>query len=277
MKLEFLGAAHEVTGSCHYLEIGDKRLCVDIGMEQGQNLFEVQAIPVNPAEIDYILLTHAHIDHTGLLPMLYAEGFRGEVYATKATVDLCGIMLRDSAHIQQFEAEWRNRKAQRAGREPYVPLYTMEDALGAIQLLLPCEYDCEICLCDGISIRFTDVGHLLGSASIEIFATEGKEKRTIVFSGDLGNKNKPILRDPIYTKHADYVVMESTYGDRLHGGASDHVRELAEVIESTFQRGGNVVIPSFAVGRTQELLYFIRQIKEQGLVKANPHFFQIYL
>ena len=276
MKLEFLGAAHEVTGSCHYLEIGDKRLCVDIGMEQGQNLFEVQAIPVNPAEIDYILLTHAHIDHTGLLPMLYAEGFRGEVYATKATVDLCGIMLRDSAHIQQFEAEWRNRKAQRAGREPYVPLYTMEDALGAIQLLLPCEYDCEICLCDGISIRFTEVGHLLGSASIEIFATEGKEKRTIVFSGDLGNKNKPILRDPIYTKHADYVVMESTYGDRLHGGASDHVRELAEVIESTFQRGGNVVIPSFAVGRTQELLYFIRQIKEQGLVKANPDF-EVYL
>ncbi len=209
MKLEFLGAAHEVTGSCHYLEIGGKRLCVDIGMEQGQNLFESQEIPVNAAEIDYILLTHAHIDHTGLLPMLYARGFRGEVYTTRATADLSAIMLRDSAHIQQFEAEWRNRKAQRSGGEVYVPLYTMEDALGAIDLLIPCEYGRKIRLCEEITIRFTDVGHLLGSSSIEVFAVEGEETRTIVFSGDLGNRKKPILRDPIYTKKADYVVMET--------------------------------------------------------------------
>ena len=276
MKLEFLGAAHEVTGSCHYLEIGGKRLCVDIGMEQGQNLFESQEIPVNAAEIDYILLTHAHIDHTGLLPMLYARGFRGEVYTTRATVDLSAIMLRDSAHIQQFEAEWRNRKAQRSGGEVYVPLYTMEDALGAINLLIPCEYGHKIRLCEEITIRFTDVGHLLGSASIEIFATEGEEKRTIVFSGDLGNRIKPILRDPIYTKKADYVVMESTYGDRLHGETPDYAGEIAKVIESTFEKGGNVVIPAFAVGRTQELLYFIRQIKEEGLVKTNPEF-EVYV
>ncbi len=276
MKLEFLGAAHEVTGSCHYLEIGGKRLCVDIGMEQGQNLFESQEIPVNAAEIDYILLTHAHIDHTGLLPMLYARGFRGEVYTTRATVDLSAIMLRDSAHIQQFEAEWRNRKAQRSGGEVYVPLYTMEDALGAINLLIPCEYGHKIRLCEEITIRFTDVGHLLGSASIEIFATEGEEKRTIVFSGDLGNRSKPILRDPIYTKKADYVVMESTYGDRLHGETPDYAGEIAKVIESTFEKGGNVVIPAFAVGRTQELLYFIRQIKEEGLVKTNPEF-EVYV
>lgn len=276
MKLEFLGAAHEVTGSCHYLEIGGKRLCVDIGMEQGQNLFESQEIPVNPSEIDYILLTHAHIDHTGLLPMLYARGFRGEVYTTRATADLSAIMLRDSAHIQQFEAEWRNRKAQRSGGETYVPLYTMEDALGAIKLLIPCEYGQRIQLCEEITIRFTDVGHLLGSASIEIFATEGEEKRTIVFSGDLGNRNKPILRDPVYTKKADYVVMESTYGDRLHGETPDYTGEIAEIIERTFQKGGNVVIPAFAVGRTQELLYFIRQIKEQGLVKTNPDF-EVYV
>lgn len=276
MKLEFLGAAHDVTGSCHFLEVGEKRLCVDIGMEQGQNLFESQEIPVNPAQIDYILLTHAHIDHTGLLPMLYARGFRGEVYATKATADLSAIMLRDSAHIQQFEAEWRNRKAQRSGGEQYVPLYTMEDALGAIKLLVPCEYDKKIHLCDEVTIRFTDVGHLLGSASIEVFATEGSEERTVVFSGDLGNKNKPILRDPVYTKSADYVVMESTYGDRLHGGSPDHAGELAAVIERTFQKGGSVVIPAFAVGRTQELLYFIRQIKEEGLVKTNPDF-EVYL
>ncbi|MCI9418578.1 MAG: MBL fold metallo-hydrolase [Eubacterium sp.] len=276
MKLEFLGAAHEVTGSCHYLEIGGKRLCVDIGMEQGQNLFESQEIPVNAAEIDYILLTHAHIDHTGLLPMLYARGFRGEVYTTRATADLSAIMLRDSAHIQQFEAEWRNRKAQRSGGEVYVPLYTMEDALGAIDLLIPCEYGRKIRLCEEITIRFTDVGHLLGSSSIEVFAVEGEETRTIVFSGDLGNRNKPILRDPIYTKKADYVVMESTYGDRLHGETPDYAGEIAEVIGRTFEKGGNVVIPAFAVGRTQELLYFIRQIKEQGLVKTNPEF-EVYV
>lgn len=276
MKLEFLGAAHEVTGSCHYMEIGDKRLCVDIGMEQGQDLFENQEIPVNPAEIDYILLTHAHIDHTGLLPMLYARGFRGEVYTTRATADLSEIMLRDSAHIQQFEAEWRNRKAQRSGGESYVPLYTMEDALGAVSLLIRCEYGHKIRLCDEITIRFTDVGHLLGSASIELFASEGGETRTIVFSGDLGNRNKPILRNPVYTKKADYVVMESTYGDRLHGDAPDYVSEIAGVIERTFKKGGNVVIPAFAVGRTQELLYFIRQVKEQGLVKTNPDF-EVYV
>lgn len=276
MKLEFLGAAHEVTGSCHYLEIGDKKLCVDIGMEQGRDLFENQEIPVNPAELDYILLTHAHIDHTGLLPMLYARGFRGRVFATKATADLSDIMLRDSAHIQQFEAEWRNRKAQRAGGEQYVPLYSMEDAMGALRLFVPCEYNQRITLSEEITIRFTDVGHLLGSSSIEIFASEGGEHRTIVFSGDLGNTNKPILRDPIHTKSADYVVMESTYGDRLHGDQPDYVGQLAQIIERTFRRGGNVVIPAFAVGRTQELLYFIRQIKEQKLVQTNPDF-EVYV
>lgn len=273
MKLEFIGADHEVTGSCHYMEVGDVRFCVDIGMEQGQDLFENQEIPVNPSELDYVFLTHAHIDHTGLLPMLYARGFRGRVYATKATVDLSQIMLRDSAHIQQFEAEWRNRKAKRSGGVPYEPLYTMEDALGAIRLLVPCAYDTKVHICDEVTIRFTDVGHLLGSASIEVFATEGAEERTVVFSGDLGNRNKPILRNPMYTKAADYIIMESTYGDRLHGvNEPDYVGELAAVIQKTFDRGGNVVIPSFAVGRTQELLYFLRQIKEQQLITTNPDF-----
>ena len=277
MKLVFIGADHEVTGSCHYMEVGDKKFCVDIGMEQGQDLFENQEIPVNPSEIDFILLTHAHIDHTGLLPMLFARGFRGQVYATKATVDLSQIMLRDSAHIQQFEAEWRNRKARRSGGEIYEPLYTMEDALGAIRLLVPCEYDKKVTICDEVTIRFTDVGHLLGSSSIEVFAKEGEEERTVVFSGDLGNTHKPILRDPIYTKAADYVVMESTYGDRLHGEEEpDYVGELAAIIENTFRRGGNVVVPSFAVGRTQEMLYFLRQIKEQQLVKTHPDF-EVYV
>ena len=276
MKLVFVGADHEVTGSCHYVEVGEKKLCVDIGMEQGKDLFENQEIPVNPSEIDFIFLTHAHIDHTGLLPMLYARGFRGQVYATKATVELSQIMLRDSAHIQQFEAEWRNRKARRSGGETYQPLYTMEDAMGAIQLLIPCDYDRLIPVCDEITVRFTDVGHLLGSSSMEIMGREDGEERTIVFSGDIGNVNKPILKNPTYTKAADYVVMESTYGDRLHGGTPDHVGELADIIEQTFERGGNVVIPSFAVGRTQELLYFIRQIKERGLVTAKPDF-EVYV
>lgn len=276
MKLVFIGADHEVTGSCHYMEAGGKKLCVDIGMEQGQDIFVNQELPVNPSEIDFILLTHAHIDHTGLLPMLYARGFRGQVFATKATVDLSQIMLRDSAHIQQFEAEWRNRKAQRSGGALYEPLYTMEDALGAIRLLVPCSYDTVISICDEIAIRFTDVGHLLGSSSIEVFAKENGEERTIVFSGDLGNHSKPILKDPTYTKAADYVVVESTYGDRLHGDSPDYVGELAEIIEDTFERGGNVVIPAFAVGRTQELLYFLRQIKEQKMIRTNSDF-EVYV
>jgi metallo-beta-lactamase family protein len=277
MRLVFIGADHEVTGSCHYMEVGDKKFCIDVGMEQGEDLFENQEIPVNPSELDFILLTHAHIDHTGLLPMMYARGFRGSVYATKATVDLSRIMLRDSAHIQQFEAEWRNRKAQRSGGVMYEPLYTMEDALGAIQLLVACAYDTKIHICDEVTVRFTDVGHLLGSSSIEVFACEGKEERTVVFSGDIGNMNKPILKNPQYTKAADYVVMESTYGDRLHGTETpDYTGELAAIFQDTFERGGNVVIPSFAVGRTQELLYFIRQIKEQNLVTNNPDF-EVYV
>ena len=277
MKLEFIGADHEVTGSCHYMEVGNKKFCIDIGMEQGQDMFENQEIPVNPSELDFILITHAHIDHTGLLPMLYARGFRGPVYATKATSDLSQIMLRDSAHIQQFEAEWRNRKAQRSGGEMYEPLYTMEDALGAVRLFVPCPYNARVHICDEVTVRFTDVGHLLGSSSIEVFARENGEERTIVFSGDLGNSNKPILKDPTYTKAADYVVMESTYGDRLHDSEEpDYVGQLAEIIQDTFKRGGNVVVPCFAVGRTQEMLYFIRQIKEQGLITVNPDF-EVYV
>lgn len=277
MKLVFIGADHEVTGSCHFMEVGEKNFCVDIGMEQGQDLFENQEIPVEPSEIDFMLLTHAHIDHTGLLPMLYARGFRGQVYATKPTVELSQIMLRDSAHIQQFEAEWRNRKAQRSGGETYEPLYTMEDAIGAIRLLVPCEYDSMVHICDEVSVRFTNVGHLLGASSIEVFAREENEERTIVFSGDIGNGHKPILRDPVYTKAADYVVMESTYGDRLHETKEpDYVEELTAIIQDTFARGGNVVIPCFAVGRTQELLFFLRQIKEEKRVTINPDF-EVYV
>jgi len=274
MKLVFIGADHEVTGSCHYIEACGKHILVDYGMEQGANYFENADLPVPPAQIDYVLLTHAHIDHSGMLPLLYAQGFRGQVFMTEATADLCRIMLRDCAHIQMHEAEWKNRKAKRhSDIEPYEPIYTMEDADGIIRQLVPCSYGAKINLCEGIDIRFTDIGHLLGSSSIEVWMTEENVTKKVVFSGDIGNKNQPLIKSPILTKEADYVVMESTYGDRLHSAEKpDYVKELAEILQETFDKGGNVVIPSFAVGRTQEVLFFLRKIKEQQLVHGHDGF-----
>lgn len=274
MKLIFVGAAHEVTGSCHYLNACGKHILVDCGMEQGVNVFENCDLPVQEACIDYVLLTHAHVDHSGMIPRLVARGFRGQIMTTEATADLCSIMLRDCAHIQMQEAEWKNRKAKRSsGVSPHEPVYTMEDADGAIRRIVPCKYDKEIELCEGIRIRFTDVGHLLGSASIEVWATENGTTRKIVFSGDIGNKNQPLIKDPARTEAADYVVMESTYGDRLHPGERpDYIRELAAILQETFDKKGNVVIPSFAVGRTQEILYFLRKIKEDKLIKGHEGF-----
>lgn len=272
MKLTFIGADHEVTGSCHYVETDSVRFLVDCGMEQGQNVYENAELPISYSELDYVLLTHAHIDHAGLLPLIYARGFRGKVIATGATCDLCNIMLKDSAHIQEMEAEWKNRKAKRAGKEEVAPLYEMNDAIGVLGHFFPCEYNEILELTDGLSVRFIDVGHLLGSASIEIWLKEQGISKKIVFSGDIGNKNKPLIRDPQYIKEADYVVMESTYGDRNHIRTRDHVTDLARIIQETLDRGGNVVIPAFAVGRTQELLYFIRKIKMDRLVKGHDHF-----
>ena len=229
MKLTFIGADHEVTGSCHYLEAAGKHILIDRGMQQGVEYFENIEIPIEESMIDYVFLTHAHIDHSGMIPALYAKGFRGEIYATDATVDLCNIMLRDSAHIQVFEAEWRNRKAKRHGGELVEPIYNMADADGTIKLLVPCHYGEEILVSENLKIRFTDVGHLLGSASIEVWATENGKTKKIVFSGDIGNMNQPIIKDPQMTESADYVVMESTYGDRYHEkNRMDYVSELAD-------------------------------------------------
>lgn len=272
MKIIFLGACHEVTGSCYYLESGGKKFLVDYGMEQGRNFYENEQIPVSPAELDFVLLTHAHVDHSGLLPLLYARGFRGSVFATYATVDLCEIMLRDSAHIQMFEAEWKNRKGKRAGKDQVEPLYNMEDADGIIARLVGCPYREVITIADGIQVRFVDAGHLLGSSSIEVWLTEDGVERKIVFSGDIGNKNQPLINDPTYLSSADYIVMESTYGNRSHDKPADYVVELAKVIQKTFDRGGNVVIPSFAVGRTQEMLYFIRKIKKENMIHGYDNF-----
>lgn len=272
MKLEFIGATHEVTGSCYYLEAAGRKFLVDYGMEQGPNYYENADLPVAPGELDFVLLTHAHIDHSGNLPALYAKGFRGNIYATEATCDLCDIMLRDSAHIQMFEAEWRNRKGRRSGKADFIPAYTIEDALGVIKQFVACEYNKTIYLAEGIQVRFIDAGHLLGSSSIEVWIKEGKEERKIVFSGDIGNLDQPLIKDPTYLKEADYVVMESTYGNRGHGERTDYATELAKVIQRTFDRGGNVVIPSFAVGRTQEMLYFIRQIKADKMIHGHEGF-----
>ena len=272
MKITFLGATHEVTGSCFFVEACGKKFIVDCGMEQGPNFFENKELPIAAGELDFAFLTHAHIDHSGMLPKLCKEGFKGTIYSTEATSDLCSVMLRDSAHIQEFEAEWRNRKAQRAGKDPFVPVYTMVDAEAAIKSFSGQPYNEKITICEGIEARFTDVGHLLGSASIEIWLTEDGVTKKIVFSGDIGNLNQPILRDPQYIKEADYVVMESTYGDRSHGEKPDYISSLTKILQRTFDRGGNVVIPSFAVGRTQEMLYFIREIKQKGLIKGHDNF-----
>ena len=276
MKLEFIGADHEVTGSCHYLEVGATKLFVDCGMKQGQNLYENVESPVSYSEIDFVLLTHAHIDHAGMLPYIYARGFRGRVIATEATADLCDIMLRDSAHIQEMEAEWKNRKARRAGKEETTALYEMKDALGVIKLIEACPYGAQMELNEDIKVRFTDAGHLLGSASIEVWAKEGDVEKKLVFSGDIGNKNKPLICDPTYIEDADYVIMECTYGDRYHKKRTNYAADLAKIIQQTLDRGGNVVIPAFAVGRTQELLYFIRQIKADGLVTGHDGF-EVYV
>ena len=272
MKITFIGATHEVTGSCYYLEAAGKKFLVDCGMEQGPDYYENKDIPVPPGELDFVLLTHAHMDHSGNLPAIYAKGFKGPVYATEATCNLCDIMLRDSAHIQMFEAEWRNRKAKRQEKPEFVPAYTMEDALGVIRNFVGCPYETGIILGEGLRVKFIDAGHLLGSSSIEVNICEAGVEKTIVFSGDIGNKNQPLIKDPAYFRKADYVVMESTYGDRSHGERPDYVRLLADVIQETFDRGGNVVIPSFAVGRTQEMLYFIRQIKAEGLIHGHDNF-----
>ena len=272
MKLTFLGANHEVTGSCTLLEAAGQRYLIDCGMEQGKDVYENQPIPVAPGEIDGVLATHAHIDHTGLLPLIYAKGFKGQIFATQATCDLCNIMLKDSAHIQEMEAEWKNRKARRAGNPEVQALYTVNDAEGVLKHFVPCHYGDILTICEGIEVRFTDVGHLLGSASIEIWIDEDGVKKKIVFSGDIGNKNKPLIKDPQYTDEADYVVMECTYGDRSHDRTHEHIEEFAKIIQRTLDRHGNVVIPAFAVGRTQEILYFIRKIKEGGLVTGHDGF-----
>ena len=272
MKLSFFGADQCVTGSCHCLEVGGKRILIDCGLQQGRDEVDNRSLPFAPGSIDYALITHAHIDHSGRVPMLIKNGFQGRILTTRLTAQLMSIMLQDSAHIQESDAEYKNRKNRRAGRPEEEPLYTVADAQRVPEFIDTCEYGQPVHLCDGVDAVFIDAGHLLGSASIRLTLTEGGQTKTIVFSGDIGNVDQPIIRDPQFFTGADYVVMESTYGDRNHTEVWSYTGQLAQIIDETLGKGGNVVIPSFAVGRTQELLYFIREIKDQGLVTSVPNF-----
>ncbi len=263
MKIQFCGASSGVTGSCHLIKTEHHNILLDCGQFQGGSLAEKQnaePFPFDPTEIDCMILSHAHIDHCGRIPLLINRGFSGDIYCTDATADLLDVMLKDSGYIHEKEAEWQNRKNQRAGRELVEPLYTYNDALNALKFVKPVLYDQLIEINDEIKIVFNDAGHILGSAITEIWVTEGDEVSKIVFSGDLGVMERPILRNPVKIKKADYVIMETTYGNRLHPNNSLNVKELMDIIRKTAKRGGTTVIPSFAVGRTQELIYELNRV-----------------
>ena len=273
MKMTLIGAAHQVTGSCTLLEwLPERYLLIDCGMEQGENEFQMAELPVSASRIEYVILTHAHIDHSGNLPLLYQQGFRGKVYATPETGNLCDIMLADSAHIQEMDAAYQTKKNQRVGLPEVKPSYTKEDAANVMKLFRPCEYGRLMQIDEGLSLRLTDAGHLLGSAFAEIFLEEDGKKVKLVCSGDVGNLNQPIIRNPQAVADADYLLIESTYGTRLHEGSRNPIPVLVDILDRTFRRGGTVIIPSFAVGRTQELLYFFREIKQNNLLPFFPEF-----
>lgn len=270
MNLKFYGAAGCVTGSCHILTVNNKTILLDCGLYQGKDEKERgnDAFNFSPSKIDYVILSHAHIDHSGRIPLLYKQGFKGEIICTQGTMDLCSVMLSDSGHIHEMEVEWKNRKRIRQGLPKIEPLYTVQDAEASMFLFRGKQYDEIINVTQGLSIRFRDAGHLLGSAMTELFVKEeGKEEIKLVYSGDVGNKNIPIIKDPTYIEEADYVIMETTYGNREHINIKDELEQFADIIKNTLKRGGNVIIPSFAVGRAQEVLYTLNSYIEKKILK----------
>jgi metallo-beta-lactamase family protein len=271
MRLEFLGAAHTVTGSCYLLETQEKNYLIDCGMFQGARRIRelnYEEFSFNPADIDAVLLTHAHVDHCGLIPKLVKDGFQGTVYGTHATCDLVRIMLPDSAHIQEADAELSSRKNRRRGEEPVQPIYTLEDAEAALEHFISMPYENAFMLGDNVRVIFHDAGHIIGSAIVELYVTEGDKTTKLVFSGDLGQPNQPIIKDPTIVRGADFLVVESTYGDRLHQ-IYDKETALLEIINDTMDRGGNLIIPSFAVGRTQTLLYYFYNMWKAGRLDGD--------
>lgn len=278
MKITFLGATRTVTGSNVLVETKDKKFIMDCGLYQGQEkeiMLNADQFLFDPKEIDFMLLSHAHIDHSGRIPKLYVDGFRGPIYATKATCDLCGIMLPDSGYIQESEVEWLNRKRKREGKHEVPPLYTYDDAVDSLSLLEKVQYDEIVQIDKNIKVRFTDAGHMLGSALIEVWVTEDGVEQKIVFTGDLGNNDIPLLREPSTIADADILIMESTYGDRLHEEKVDKAKEFLDVVSSTLENGGNVVIPSFAVGRTQEILYELQRSKQNDDPEFRKEFDEV--
>ncbi|MBP2031708.1 metallo-beta-lactamase family protein [Clostridium algifaecis] len=268
MKIEFYGAAGCVTGSCHLLKINGKNVLLDCGMYQGTDEKERgnETFNFNPKVIDYLILSHAHIDHSGRIPLLYKQGFKGDIICTEGTKDLCSVMLPDSGHILESEAEWQNRKRTRQGLKPIEPLYTVKLAQVSMYLFKGYPYDQWIELFDGFKLRFRDAGHLLGSAIVEMLIEDDKKEIKIVYTGDLGNKHIPILKDPTPIDYADYLIMETTYGNRLHTNLSNELKDLSQIIIDTFKRGGNVIIPSFAVGRTQEVIYALNKYISENIL-----------
>ena len=263
MNIKFCGAATSVTGSCHLITTDKHKVLLDCGQFQGSKaLDELNFEPFlfNPADIDCVVVSHAHIDHCGRLPLLCKRGFTGDIYCTSPTADLLEVMLKDSAHIHEMEAEWKSRKSQRAGKAAVEPLYTTDDALESLTHIKPILYDQLVDINDQMKVVFNDAGHILGSSIVELWTEEDGKTSKLVYSGDLGMQNRPILRDPVFIKKADYLIMEATYGNRLHEENSTSIKRLLDIIVETTQRGGNVVIPSFAVGRTQELLYELNRI-----------------
>lgn len=265
MKIQFCGASTGVTGSCHLITTENHKVLLDCGQFQGgkaQEALNYEEFPFDPAEIDYVILSHAHIDHCGRIPLLIKRGFKGSIYCTDATADLLDVMLKDSGYIHEKEAEWKNKKNERAGRPKVEPLYTFNDAVDSLTYVKPVLYDQLIELNEEMKIVFNDAGHILGSAITELWVTENDNVSKIVFSGDLGVMERPILRNPTIIKKADYVIMETTYGNRVHPENSMNVKALMDIIRDTAAKGGTTVIPSFAVGRTQELIYELNRVYE---------------
>lgn len=270
MNIRFLGAVEGVTGSCHLIEFRDKLIMLDCGMYQGKDKdFNYKGHEVSPENIDYLLLSHSHIDHSGRIPLLVKNGFKGTIYCSKPTYDLCEIMLLDSAHIQEAEAEWRNRKARRSGKPTVPPLYTQTNVYDSFKYFKPVLYEQIVKIDEFLTVRFNDAGHVLGSSIIEMWFEEDDGITKVVYSGDLGMRDKPLLKDPVIIGSADYVILESTYGNRIHANTEQPEEQLLNIILKTVRRGGTVIIPSFAVGRTQEIIYHLNKYYDNSLGSAS--------